>query len=255
MSDKVVRLDEVARYLDDYLCIGEVADERNALNGLQVGNSGHVRRMAAAVDACQASIEAAAQGGADLLLVHHGLFWGGLEPLVGRAYRRVAALLGHDMALYSSHVPLDRHPEVGNNAVLARRLGVDVRGKFGDCCGAPIGVWGELDVPLAGLCARVESVLGPSVRSIPCGPERCHRVGIVTGAAQFSIREAHAAGLDTLVTGEGKHWMFFDAEELGVNVLFAGHYATETLGVQALAARLSEHFGLPWSFVDHPTGM
>jgi len=250
-----MRLDDLARYLDEYLRVREVADDRSALNGLQVENAGTVSHVAAAVDACQATIDAAAERGADLLLVHHGLFWGGLEPLTGRAFRRTSALLRHGLAVYAAHLPLDRHPEVGNNAVLARKLGMDVRGWFGDFLGAPIGVWGELDVPRATMLDLVGRVLGVEPQLLPCGPERCHRVGIITGAAGSHIRQAREAGLDTFITGEGQHWTFFDAEEYGVNVIYAGHYATETLGVQALAAHLSERFQLPWSFIDHPTGL
>jgi dinuclear metal center YbgI/SA1388 family protein len=250
-----VQLSDLVRYLDEYLHVRDIADERFALNGLQVANSGEVREVAATVDACQATIDAAAEGGADLLLVHHGLFWGGLEPLTGRSYRRVASLLRHDVAVYSSHLPLDRHPDVGNNAVLARKLGVSVRGSFGEYLGAPIGLWGELDTPRDALRAVLGEVLGSPARLIAGGPERCRRVGIITGAAGSSTREAAEAGLDTFVTGEGQHWTYFDAEEFGVNVLHAGHYATETLGIQALATHIAERFHLPWSFIDYPTGL
>jgi dinuclear metal center YbgI/SA1388 family protein len=250
-----VRLDDLVRYVDDYLRVREVADDRNALNGLQVESAGEVRHIAAAVDACQWTIAAAAERGADLLLVHHGLFWSGLEPLTGRTYRRVSALLRHGIALYSAHIPLDRHPDVGNNALLARTLGMDVRGWFGDHLGAPLGAWGDLDIPRDALRERIEGALGASAKLIPGGPERCRRVGIVTGAAGGFVRQARDAGLDTFITGEGHHWTYFDAEEYGVNVVLAGHYATETLGVKALAAHLSERFQIPWSFLDHPTGL
>lgn len=250
-----MQLSDLVHYLDEYLHVRDVADERFALNGLQVGNSGEVRQVAAAVDACQSTIEAAAERGADLLLVHHGLFWGGLEPLTGRSYRRVAALLRHDVAVYSSHIPLDRHPDVGNNVVLARKLGISVRGWFGEYLGAPIGVWGDLDLPREALRDALGKALGSPARLIAGGPERCRRVGIITGAAGSSTRQAAEAGLDTFVTGEGQHWTFFDAEELGVNVFHAGHYATETVGIQALAAHIGERFQIPWSFIDHPTGL
>jgi dinuclear metal center YbgI/SA1388 family protein len=250
-----VRLEELVRYLDDYLLVREVPDDRHALNGLQVENAGEVRRFAAAVDACQATIAAAAARGADLLLVHHGLFWGGLEPLTGRTYRRVSALLQHDVALYSAHLPLDRNPEVGNNALLMGLLGISPRGEFGDYLGAPVGRWGELDAERDAVRERLRSALGVEVNVLPGGPARCRRIGVITGAAGGYVRQARDAGLDTLVTGEAHHWTYFDAEEYGVNVLLAGHYATETLGVRALAAHLSERFRLPWEFLDHPTGL
>jgi dinuclear metal center YbgI/SA1388 family protein len=242
-------------YLDRYLRIGEVADAPNALNGLQVANSGTVHRAAAAVDLCEATVQMAAQQGADLLLVHHGLFWGGLAPITGRAYRRVAGLVEHDIALYSAHLPLDVHPEVGNNAVLARQLGVARRGDFGEEYGIRIGVWGELDVTRASLAQRLEEIVGGRARLLGFGPERVRRVGIVTGAAGSMIAQAAALGLDTYITGEGAHHTFFDAEELGLNVFYAGHYATETFGVKALAERLCVEFDLPWTFLDHPTGL
>ena len=250
-----VDLAVLVSYLDGYLKIAQVADAPNALNGLQVGNGGTINRAAAAVDLCDATVQMAAQQGADLLLVHHGLFWRGLEPLTGRAYRRVAGLITHNIALYSAHLPLDVHPEVGNNAVLAHRLGVARRGEFGEEYGMRIGVWGELDLPRAALAQRLGEVVGGRARLMAFGPERVRRVGIVTGGAGSMIGQAAALGLDTYITGEGAHHTFFDAEELGLNVFYAGHYATETFGVKALAERLCTEFGLPWAFLDHPTDL
>src|SRR5439155_1262324 len=134
-------------YLDGYLRVAAVPDAPPAVNGLQVANAGAVSRVAAAVDLCEATVRMAAEQGADFLLVHHGLFWRGLEPLTGRAYRRVAELIAKNIALYSAHLPLDLHPEVGNNAVLARQLGVSLRGEFGEEYGVRIGRWGEIEVP------------------------------------------------------------------------------------------------------------
>jgi dinuclear metal center YbgI/SA1388 family protein len=250
-----VRLESLVSYLDEYLRIRDVADEPEALNGLQVESVGDVEQLAVAVDACLASIAQAAERGADLLIVHHGLFWGGLEPLVGRHYRRVAALMRHGIALYAAHAPLDRHPEIGNNIVLARQLGMEVRGWFGEYRGAPIGVWGELDLPREVLGARLGELLGSLPRLLPGGPERVRRVGVISGGGGPMIRQAFETGLDTFITGEGPHWTFFEAEELGLNAFFAGHYATETVGVKALAAHLAERFQVPWSFIDHPTGL
>jgi len=251
-----VRLDTLARYLDDYLRVAEeVADAPEALNGLQVGNSGEITKLAAAVDICAATVRMAAEQRADCLLVHHGLFWGGLRPLVGPAYARVAALIKGNIALYAAHLPLDRHPAVGNNTVLAQLLGIRVRGEFGSYHGAPIGTWGEFSGTRDELSWSLTKALGSAPRLLPFGPERVQRVGIVTGAGGSLIAQAAAAGLDTYVTGEGQHWTFFDAEELGINVLYAGHYATETVGVKALAEHVSKKFDLPWVFLDHPTGL
>ena len=245
----------VVSYLDRYLRTSEVPDAPNALNGLQLANGGTISRVTAAVDLCDATVQMAAQQGADLLLVHHGLFWGGLQPLTGRAYRRVTGLIKHNIALYSAHLPLDVHPEVGNNAVLAHRLGVARRGEFGEEYGMRIGVWGEVDIPRAVLAQRLGEVVGGHPRLMAFGPERVRRVGIVTGAAGSMIGQAAAQGLDTYITGEGAHHTFFDAEELGLNVFYAGHYATETFGVKALAERLCTEFDLRWTFLDHPTDL
>jgi dinuclear metal center YbgI/SA1388 family protein len=248
-------LTEVVSYLDSYLHVREVRDAPEALNGLQLANAGEVSRVAAAVDGCEATIRLAAEQGADLLLVHHGLFWGGVGPLTGPAYRRIAALVRGNIAVYSAHLPLDRHPEVGNNAVLARELGVSVRGEFGEVYGQAIGLWGELNVTREALRQRVAGVLRSEPRLMAFGPERVGRVGVITGGAGDLIAQAHRAGLDTYITGEGQHWTFFDAEELGLNVIYAGHYATETVGVKALSDHLRQKFGLPWTFLDHPTGL
>jgi dinuclear metal center YbgI/SA1388 family protein len=250
-----MRLADLVQYLDGYLRVRAVADAPEALNGLQVENCGEVRRVAVAVDLCQATIRMAAEQGADFLLVHHGLFWAGLRPITGPYLRRIAELLHHDIALYAAHLPLDLHPDVGNNPVLARALGVELRGEFGESHGASIGVWGELAVPRAALQQRLDQLLGSTTKLMAFGPGTTRRVGIVTGAGGSMIAQAAAAGLDTYITGEGAHHSYFDAEELGLNVYFAGHYATETVGVKALGEHLATRFGLPWTFLDHPTGL
>jgi len=250
-----MELTALASYLDGYLRVADVPDAPHAVNGLQVANAGTVSRVAAAVDLCEATVRMAAEQGADLLLVHHGLFWRGLQPLTGRAHRRVAGLIAQNIALYSAHLPLDLHPEVGNNAVLARQLGISLRGEFGEEYGVRIGVWGEVEVTRHALERQLAALTGSAPRLLAFGPERVRRVGVVTGAAGSMIPQAAAAGLDTFVTGEGPHHTYFDAEELKVNVYYAGHYATETVGVKALAEHLHERFHLPWTFLDHPTGL
>jgi len=248
---------ELVRYLDEYLRIDEVPDYPNALNGLQVANSGsrEVERLAVAVDATYASISEAADRGADLLIVHHGLFWDGNQPVVGRRYRRIRKLLEADLALYAVHLPLDIHPQVGNNVVLARELGIEVEGWFGEYRGAQLGVWGSLETGREALAARLDEVLEGRVKLIPGGGERVRRVGVLTGAGGSMVGEAIATGLDALVTGEGAHHTYFDAIEDGLNLYYGGHYATETWGVRALAAHLSDHFGIPSEFIDQPTGL
>src|SRR5947199_1157013 len=182
-----MELTELVSYLDGYLRGAAVADAPYAVNGLEVANRGTVSRVAVAVDLCEATVRLAAEQGADLLLVHHGLFWGGLQPLTGRAYRRVASLFANDIALYSAHLPLDLHPEVGNNAVLARQLGVSLRGEFGEEYGVRIGVWGEIEVPRHTPERQLAAITGTAPRLLPFGPERVLRVGVVTGAAGSMI--------------------------------------------------------------------
>jgi dinuclear metal center YbgI/SA1388 family protein len=207
------------------------------------------------VDAAQATVERAVEWGADLLLVHHGLLWDGNLPVTGRRYRRLKAIFDAELAVYSAHLPLDVHPVVGNNAVLARELGIEPAGSFGDYKGWPLGVWGELDVDRAELSRRLERALGGPVKMIGGGPERVRRVGVITGGAGSMAGAAIEAGLDTFITGEGSHQHYFDAEEGGLNLLFGGHYATEVWGVRALARHLEERFGVEWTFIDHPTGL
>lgn len=248
-------LHELAGYLDEFLQISRVPDSSSALNGLQVESSGRVTRVAAAVDATQATIDRAIREGADLLLVHHGLFWSGNQPLTGRRYRRLRALLRADVAVYAAHLPLDVHPEVGNNAVLARALGIEPQGTFGEYKGYPLGLWGTLDIRRDALCARLDEVLDGPVKMVPGGPERIRRVGVITGSAGGKIAAAREAGLDAFITGEAVHHHFFDAEEGGINLFLGGHYATEVWGVRALAQHLEDRFGLPWTWIDHPTGL
>lgn len=245
---------ELARYLDEFLHIGELPDSSVAVNGLQVENGGTVHRVAAAVDASERAIREAARRGCDLLLVHHGLFWSGLGALTGRRYRKVRRILEADMAVYSAHIPLDVHPEVGNNAVLARELGIELEGVFGQYKGVPIGVWGGLELRREALAARLQDLLEAPVRFVPGGPEQLRRVGIITGAGSSAIEEAIELGLDAFVSGEGPHHSVFDALEGGINLYYGGHWATETWGVKALAAHVEERFGLPWEFLDQPTG-
>ena len=252
---KSISLRDLAEYLDDYLALSEVPDAPGALNGLQVESSGAVGRIAAAVDACQATIDAAVSSGANLLLVHHGLFWGDPQPVTGRQWRRLSKLLAHDLAVYSAHLPLDCHPDVGNNIVLATKLGVRQPEGFGVYRGTPVGVMGDVSLSRDSFVELVTSVIGGETQVIAAGPSQVKRVGVITGAAGSMIGEARAAGIDTFVTGEGGHHTYVDAEEGGMNVIYAGHYATETFGVKALAKHIEQRFGIPWEFVDHPTGL
>jgi dinuclear metal center YbgI/SA1388 family protein len=252
----VVSLETLTHYLDSLLRLPEIPDEPNAVNGLQVANRGEVSRIVAAVDASQQTIDrVGADGPGALILVHHGLFWDGNVPVVGRRYRRLRGLIERDLALYSAHIPLDVHPELGNNIALAELFGLSVVGWFGRYLGIAPGVWGELVIHRDELKKRIDETLGVRAKLIPGGPGRTARVGIVSGGAGSMIRDAIRAGLDTYITGEGAHHTYFDAAEGGINVIYAGHYATEQLGVQRLAQHLSVRFGLPWEFHRHDTGL
>jgi dinuclear metal center YbgI/SA1388 family protein len=262
MRTPTVSLTEITAYLDGYLRTAEIPDDTNALNGLQVENAGQVARIVAAVDASQQTIDQAVEGvGPTLVLVHHGLFWDGNRPMTDRRYRRVAGLIRNDAALYASHLPLDLHPEVGNNAVLARQLGLTGVEPFGSYKGVPIGVAGNAPAPcqsreaLAGALVRLLGTHPSAVHVIPGGPERIARVGIITGAGGSMTAQAVSAGCDTFITGEGAAHTYFDATEWGINLIYGGHYATETLGVQALGEHIAGRYGLPWEFHDHPTGL
>lgn len=256
-----VTLAEMAAYLDERLAISTTPDYPPALNGVQVGHRGPVTRIAAAVDASQRTIAMAAEANANLLLVHHGLFWGGLRPLTGPHEARVRALFAADIAVYSAHLPLDAHDTFGNSALLAQALELRVSGGFAKYQHIHCGVRGEADLDTEALVARVAAwaaTLGHhTVASpVPTG-HRTRRWAICSGSgAQVeTLREAYATGVDTLIVGEGPHWSAVEAEESGLVIVYAGHYATETLGVRALAEHLGARYDLPWTFLHAPTGL
>jgi len=251
-----VILEDLLQYVDTLLNVGDHPDYPGAVNGLQVDGPEDVRRIAAAVDASFETISAAAAVGAQLLIVHHGLFWKGLRPLTGRRYRNIASLVRGKVGLYSVHLPLDAHPELGNCILLARALGLDVQGRFADFDRAPIGWWGTVKPSTPeDFLDHVGQVVGGPVRLLSGGDHAVRSVGIVTGAGGSFIEEAARSGLDALVTGEASHHTYVDALELGVHVVLAGHYATETYGVNALAAHLADRFDLAWDFLDRPSGL
>ncbi|MEX1048479.1 MAG: Nif3-like dinuclear metal center hexameric protein [Akkermansiaceae bacterium] len=251
----MVSLDEVVAYLDQELKTGTISDYPGAMNGLQLANSGKIGRIIAAVDASLPVVQAAAEGGPGLLIVHHGMFWQGAQPVTGAFYRKLKLALEADLAIYSSHLPLDVHPELGNNILLAKAIGVRDPEPFLDHHGLAIGLRGTWDGSREALLHLLEGVLGGRVHQCPAGPASITRIGIVTGGAGSEVAKAAAAGVDTFVTGEGPHWSFPLAEELGINLFYAGHYATETFGVRALAERVAKNHGLPHAFIDHPTGL
>jgi dinuclear metal center YbgI/SA1388 family protein len=250
-----MKLELLVQYLEQYLHLATHPDYPDAMNGLQVEGRSEIRHICAAVDASEAAIGEAARRGADLLLVHHGMFWEGLRPVTGRHYRKISRLISAGVGLYSVHLPLDSHPEVGNCALLARRLGIELKGRFGLFQGTEIGWWGVVDTDRETFREVVESAVGGSVRLIPGGNWALRRAGVVTGGGGSLLGQAVAAGLDAYVTGEASHHAFVDATEQGLNVYLAGHYATETIGIKALAEHLAANFGLTCEFIDLPSGL
>jgi dinuclear metal center YbgI/SA1388 family protein len=250
-----MHLADAVKYLDEILRTHEVGDFPQALNGLQVENSGGLTRIGAAVDATEAVIREASQAGVDFLIVHHGLFWSGAQRIKGATYRKTRLMMEADMAIYSAHLPLDIHPEIGNNALLAGAIGLQNGVPFFPTAGQNIGLMFEAEISREVLRDHLSRAVGGPVHLAPGGPVLARRVGVVTGGAGGDIAKAAEAGVDTLITGEGPHWSYTAAEELGVNLFYAGHYATETFGVKAAAELVSRRFALPWQFIDHPTGL
>ena len=248
-------LQRVTRHCDQLLNTAAVPDYDGAVNGLQIEREGPIKRIAAAVDASPATVEMAVQARADLLVVHHGLFWSRRHPWTRTNYQLIRLLIDNNLAIYSSHLPLDVHPKLGNNAQLCRKLGFKQCKPFLPLRGIPVGLKTLDQIPLKRLTALVGQTVGGPVHVIAAGPRTCRRIGVVTGGAGGELATAASEGVDTFITGEGAHWTHAMAEELKVNVLYAGHYATETFGVKALADHLSGKFKLPWTFLDHPTGL
>jgi dinuclear metal center YbgI/SA1388 family protein len=251
----VATLSQIVSYADEHLRLREIDDWPNALNGLQVENSGAVTKIGAAVDASTRTIDLAIERGVNLLLVHHGLFWPGLQPIAGGRRRMLEQILQNDLALYSAHLPLDVHSVLGNNARLASALGLENTEPFFEAKGQCIGLKAQTQISRDELGARLEQSLGGPVKIFATGPAQAKSIGLITGGAGSEIYAVAGEGIDTFITGEAPHWAAIAAEELGVNLLLGGHYATETFGVKALAAHLADRFNLPWEFIDSPTGL
>lgn len=248
-------LGEIIEYTNSFLRVDEIEDWPGALNGLQIENSGAVTRIGAAVDASTRTLSMAAERGVTLLLVHHGLFWGGVQPIAGILGRQVRSAIASDIALYSAHLPLDVHPVIGNNALLAAAIQLEETSPFLETKGQLVGVRGTREISRDDLAQRLCEAVGGAVTLVPGGPTHVQTVGVSTGGAGDLIQAAAKAGVDTFITGEAPHWAGVAAHELGVNLLLAGHYATETFGVRALARHLGDRFSVPWEFVDCPTGL
>ena len=247
--------DELVSFLDEYLQISAYPDKSS--NGLQVEGKEEVERIAFAVDTTLRTIERAAKGKADMLIVHHGMIWGGLEYVTGFHYRRLKALMESGLNLYAAHLPLDAHPEVGNNVGLLRLLGLEPKGPFGEYKGLSIGLYGEFEEPqpIEKVAQIIAEKLDTTVRTYEFGEREIKTIGTISGAGAFALEEAHRRGIDLLVTGEFGHADYLTAVDLPQSVLVAGHYKTETLGVKALMELIRKRFGLGVFFIDQPTGL
>lgn len=261
MHANLPTIHEIAGYLDELLETGSVPDYPGAVNGLQLENAGPIRGITAAVDFSTRAIDAAVETESNLLVVHHGMFWGGAAPLKGVLYNRLRKLLQHDIAVYSSHLPLDRHPIFGNNVLLAKKLGLEASASFAQYEGCSIGVRGNCDVETATIlktAMEFSSAHDTVLRSTKFSEgRRTLHWAICTGAGASAdtLREARELGIDTLIVGEGPHWTAVEAEEQGLCVIYAGHYATETLGVQAISEHLAAKYGIPSNFARASTGL
>lgn len=252
---RAVPIDDIVGHCDRLLSPARFTDYDGAVNGLQVANRRGATRIAATVDATLATVRKAAELKADLLVVHHGLFWSPTHPWTGNRYELIRLLVENDIAVYSQHLPLDAHPKLGNCAQLARALGARKLTPFFHDKGQHIGWQFEMRIERGELQRRLAEAVGGPVTVLAGGSEKCRRIGVCTGAAGSQLKLAAREGVDTFITGEGPHWTHALAEDLGLNALYGGHYATETFGVKALAAELSRKFRVPWDFVHHPSGL
>lgn len=257
----MTKIHQIAAYADELLETKTTPDYPAAVNGLELENRSEITGILAAVDFSTRAINGASAANANLIIVHHGMFWDGPGPLTGSAYKRVRLLIENDIAVYSSHLPLDRHPTLGNNVLLAKELGLDPTGDFAEYEGIFTGVRGQSDIATASLVERVRKYAKnyeSEVRTTPVGKSRkTKRWAICTGsgASADTLKEARELEIDTLIVGEGPHWTAIYAEENDLTIIYAGHYASETLGVRALADHLGEKFRIPSSFLNAPTGL
>ena len=248
-------LDEIVAFLDDELRLSELPDYPGALNGLQMEGRKKVERVAAAVDASLPVVKKAVDAGVDLLVVHHGMFWNGAQPVTGATYDKLRTAMEAGLAVYSAHIPLDVHPVLGNNARLAAALDLQDSEPFFEWKGTLLGIRGVFAGSLEKFTATVAEVLGSPPHVCAAGPPEAGTVGVISGGCGAEVAAVREAGVDTFLTGEGPHWSYTAAEELGINVVYGGHYLTETFGVRALVDLLVERYGLDGQFIYHPTGM
>jgi|TARA_B110000116_G_C16797421_1_gene567708 dinuclear metal center YbgI/SA1388 family protein len=249
------KLDKIVAYLDQELKIKQIPDYPGAINGLQLRGKKTINKVGAAVDAALPVIEEAVKENVDLLLVHHGLFWGGAERIDGALYKKIKTAIDSGMAIYSSHIPLDIHNRFGNNVLFAKSIGLTKGIPFLDWQGIHTGLRFNVEMNRSTLLKKIEKTLQNKIHIAPGGPAKIKKLGVITGGAGTYVDAVAKEGIDTFITGEGQHHTFTMAEELGINLIYAGHYATETFGVTSLANHLAKKYKLKKQFIHHPTGL
>lgn len=247
---------EITNFLDKELMINEIPDYPFAENGLQISSRKlEINKVASAVDASLPVIKKAIDQGVNMLIVHHGLFWNGIQKLEGAVFEKFALAIENGLAIYSSHIPLDIHKEYGNNTLLSQAIGLQNVVPFHEWKGIDLGLKGTFEGTRDELSKKLQSVLGYEVHMCPGGDEEVGCVGVITGGAGSEVQTIRDEGIDTFITGEGPHWSYTLGEEIGLNVLYGGHYATEVFGVKAIGEKLAVQFELDHVFIDHPTGL
>ncbi len=245
---------QLSHYLDNLLDIPSIKDAPNALNGLQVQSTGEIKKIGLAVDLCQATIDLAIEKKCQMLFVHHGIFWGGLQQVRGPFYKKISSMMRANLGLYSAHIPLDLHPVLGNNRALADLIELQNLEPFGEYGGIKIGLKGTINKkPAETLVQDLAEKLGSPVKVIGTGD--IQSIGLVTGGAADIIQQASSERLDAYITGEGSNHHYHDAIEGKCILIFAGHYATETGGVKSVGLHLEQKFQIVTEFLDYPTGL
>ena len=242
-------LDEIVAYCNKRTRCQEIADFPGALNGLQFSNNGEVSKIGAAVDAGLTPFQIAIDAGIDLLIVHHGMFWNAPERFVGSEFEKIRRLLEGNLAVYSCHLPLDAHPEIGNSACLAKKIGAKASGSFLPYEGTDIGLVCDWNQSRDYLRSTLENEFPSGIASIEFGSKAPKKICVVTGSGNNVVDQIASTGSDTLITGELKQHFYNVAQERGLNLYACGHYATETFGVDALAHEVSSKFDLPYQFI------
>lgn len=245
----MIQLSDIVSFCDQRALTHQVKDFNGALNGLQFANDGVVTKIGAAVDAGLVPFQRAVEAKIDFLIVHHGMFWNGAKRFVGPEYDKIRTLIDGNLAVYSCHLPLDAHGEIGNNAILAKKLGIQQTNTFLPYEGTDIGLVGSWSSTRADLRAALKGLFGPKFSAMEFGSRDPQKICVLTGSGASAIEHVKATGADTFITGELRQHHYNYAQETGLNVYACGHYATETFGISALAAESAKRFDLQWEFI------